>query len=109
VYAMLSFSVTQRTRELAIRTALGATRVQVLRTLLGRAATPFIIGIAIGPMLGTALVAARGIFAFRLPADAGPWAGPALCLVMTLAGLLAAFVPGRRAVRLNTSEALRAD
>lgn len=109
VYAMLSFSVTQRTREIAVRTALGATRSQILRTLLARSAVPFAVGTLLGPLLGSALVAARGIFAFRLPADAGPWGGPLLCALMIAAGLLAALVPGRRALGINTAEALKGD
>jgi putative ABC transport system permease protein len=109
VYAMLSYAVTQRTREIAIRTALGAPRTGLLATLLGRAAVPFLIGTALGPLLGASLVAARGIFAFRLPADAGPWAVPLLCLIMLSAGALAALVPGRRALGINASDALRAE
>jgi ABC-type antimicrobial peptide transport system permease subunit len=109
LYAMLSFAVTTRTRELAIRSALGASRFQVLRNVVGRAAVPFAIGVVIGPLLGQALVTARGIFAFRLPGEAGPWAIPFVILVLLAAAVVATFVPAQRALRINTSQALRAE
>jgi putative ABC transport system permease protein len=109
IYATLSFAVTARTREIAIRSALGASRRQILRSILGRAAAPLIVGIALGPLLGSALVAARGIFAFRLPADAGPWALPLLSAAIAVAALVAAYSPARRAVGIATADALRAD
>jgi hypothetical protein len=109
VYAMLSFSVTARTREIAIRSALGASRVQVVRALIGRLAVTLVIGAVTGPLLGAALIAARGIFVFRLPATAEPWAAPALCLIIATAGAIAAFVPSRRALSISTADALRTD
>jgi predicted permease len=109
VYAMLSFSVTQRTRELAIRAALGATRADILKAVLARTAAPLVAGAAAGPAVGSLLVSARGIFAFRLPADAGPWSGPLLAGVMIAAAAIAAFVPARRALRISTADALRAE
>jgi predicted permease len=109
LYAILSFAVTTRTRELAIRSALGASRAQVLRNIVGRAAVPFAIGVVIGPLVGQALVTARGIFAFRLPGEAGPWAIPMMILVLFAAAVVATFVPAVRALRITTSQALRAD
>jgi predicted permease len=108
-YAILSLSVTNRTREIGIRTALGATRVQVLRTLMGRTALPPALGAVAGIALAQGLVAARGIFAFRLPESSGPFALPALGTVMIAAGLVAAWVPARRALRIEAAEALRAE
>jgi predicted permease len=109
VYAMLSFSVTRRQRELAIRTALGATPRHLLGSLVGRTLLPLSLGVLAGPLLGAGLVALRGIFAFRLPAEAGPWAAPALGALVLIAGLIAAWVPARRSLQVTTSDALRAD
>ena len=108
-YAILSLSVTRRTREIGIRSALGATPPRILRTLMGKTALPPAIGAAAGIALGQGLVAARGIFAFRLPDSSGPWGLPLLGLLMIAAGLLAAWVPARRALRIEPADALRAE
>lgn len=107
VYAMLSFSVSQRTREIAIRSALGASRLRILRAVVGRSSIPLIVGAIGGAVLGGMFVAARGIFAFRLPADSGPLGIPLICAVMVTAGLVATWVPARRALRLAPADALR--
>jgi predicted permease len=108
-YAILSLSVTRRTREIGIRSALGATRGQILRALMGRTALPPAIGAVVGIALGQALVTARGIFAFRLPESSGPWALPLLAALMIASGLLSAWVPARRALGIAPADALRAE
>jgi len=107
VDAMLSFSVSQRTREIAIRSALGASRARILRSVVACASVPLIVGALAGPLLAGGFVAARDIFAFRLPSDGGPLGLPVICAVMLAAGLLATWVPARRALRLTPSDALR--
>jgi predicted lysophospholipase L1 biosynthesis ABC-type transport system permease subunit len=67
-YAILSLSVTRRTREIGIRTALGATRRQVLQSIMGRTTVPPAIGAIVGIGLGHALVAARHL---RVPIARG--------------------------------------
>ena len=108
-YAILSLSVTRRTREIGIRAALGATPAQVLRTLMGKTALPPAIGAVAGIVFGQTLVSARGIFAFRLPENSGPWGLPVLGAVMIAAGLLSAWVPARRALGIAPADALRAE
>jgi putative ABC transport system permease protein len=108
-YAILSLSVTRRTREIGIRTALGATRRQVLQSIMGRTILPPTLGALGGIVLGEALVAARGIFAFRLPEGGGPWGLPVLGAIMIGAALLSAWVPARRALAVAPAEALRAE
>lgn len=76
---------------------------------MGRTCLPPAIGTVAGIALGEALVAARGIFAFRLPESSGPWALPLLGALMIAAGLLSAWVPARRALAIAPSDALRAE
>jgi hypothetical protein len=108
-YAILSLSVTRRTREIGIRAALGATHRQVLQSIMGRTMLPPALGAVGGIALGQALVAARGIFAWRLPDGSGPWGLPALGLIMIAAAVLSAWVPARRALAVSPAEALRAE
>jgi hypothetical protein len=108
-YAILSLSVTRRTREIGIRAALGASRRQVLQAIMTRTCLPPALGALLGVALGQALVAARGIFAFRLPESSGPWGLPVLAAIMIAAGLLSAWVPARRALAVAPAEALRAE
>jgi predicted permease len=108
-YAILSLSVTRRTREIGIRAALGATHRQVLQSIMGRTMLPPALGAAAGIALGQALVNARGIFAWRLPDGSGPWGLPLLGLIMIAAAVLSAWVPARRALAVSPAEALRAE
>jgi putative ABC transport system permease protein len=109
IYAVLSLSVTRRTREIGIRSALGASRAQVLRSILAKTCVPPALGAIMGIALGQLLVQARGIFAFRLPEGSGPWGLAILAVAMSAAGLLSAWVPARRALAVAPSEALRAE
>ena len=109
VYAMLSFSVTQRTREIAIRSALGASRTRIVWAVTARSAMPIATGVLVGAFLAGVLVAARGIFAFRLPESSGPWGLAAVCAALVAAGTVATWLPARRALRITTSDALRAE
>jgi putative ABC transport system permease protein len=108
-YAILSLSVTRRTREIGIRTALGASRAQVLRSIMAKTCVPPALGALAGIALGQLLVQARGIFAFRLPDGSGPWGLAFIGVAMVAAGLLSAWVPTRRALAVAPSEALRAE
>jgi lipoprotein-releasing system permease protein len=101
--------VTRRTREIGIRTALGASRRQVLQSIMGSTCLPPAAGAVVGIALGQVLVAARGIFAFRLPEGIGPWGLPVLGMLMIAAGLLSAWIPARRALAVAPAEALRAE
>ena len=109
VFAMLSFSVTQRTREIAIRSALGASRTRIVWAVTARSTMPIATGVLVGAFLANVLVAARGIFAFRLPESSGPWGLAAVGAALVAAGTVATWLPARRALRITTSDALRAE
>ena len=104
IYAMMSFIVAQRTREIGIRTALGAPPRQVLMNVFGRAAWQVAAGVVVGTAMSAGAFIAIGIGAVR-----------ALLLLLSVAGLmtvvalLATFGPARRGVRIQAIEALRAD
>ncbi len=104
IYALMSFTVTQRTREIGIRAALGATPNRLLISIFGRAARQLGLGMLVGSVLSAAVV---------MNTDLGPGRAAALWLtvaaIMVVVGLLAALGPARRGVRMQASEALRAD
>lgn len=108
LYAIVSYLVGQRTREIGIRIALGARRSNVM-ILIGREATSLI---AIGTALGTGLAIAFGgslrSFLFEVgPHD--PMVFAAAPVFLAAAGVLAAFVPVRRAIRVDPKVALQAE
>jgi predicted permease len=106
IYALMSFAVTQRRREIGIRTALGAHPLQVLRSVFARAAGQLALGLAVGVAAATLV---EGITDGGLMKGRGAVILPALALVMAVVGLLAALGPARRGLRIQPTEALRAE
>jgi putative ABC transport system permease protein len=106
LYGVLSYGVTQRTRELALCSALGASRSNVLGLVLKSGLTLGASGILIG--LPTALLLARSLRGLLFGVDAGSFsnlAGVAIVLLSTC--LVAALVPALRALRIAPAEALK--
>jgi ABC-type antimicrobial peptide transport system permease subunit len=107
-YGVLAFDVAQRTRELGIRTALGARKARLLRSVVSQGAFLGTAGVALGlavawvasPYLGHLLYAVS-------PRDPTVFGGVALVLVCV--SVVAAIVPGLRATRVDPMVALRAD
>lgn len=108
VYGVIALSVQQRTRELAVRAAVGARPVELLRLVLADGLRLGATGVAIGAG-GTVLAfrALRSVFAGMQLIDLGP-AAFAL-VVLAAATFLASLLPARRAARLNPADALRTD
>jgi putative ABC transport system permease protein len=106
IYGVMAYAVTQRTREIAIRSALGASPPQVMRMVLARAAWLALAGVAIGLVL--TLVASRALsgMLFEISVtDPGTYAG-VIVLLGTVA-LMAAAIPAIRATRIESSRVLR--
>jgi putative ABC transport system permease protein len=106
LYGVMSYIVTQRTREIGVRMALGATRRQVLAMVVRQVGTIATIGIGVG--VAGALVLTRWISSMLFgidPADPVVYAGVAILLA--LVALLAAAIPSGRASRIDPLRALR--
>jgi ABC-type antimicrobial peptide transport system permease subunit len=106
VYGVMSYMVTQRTGEIGLRMALGATPGSVLRQVLRQAAVPLGAGVAIGGLGAWWLGASVRAFLFGVqPDDIGVYVGAVTALA--LAGLLASVLPARRAAAVDPLVALR--
>ena len=108
IYALLSFMVTRRTREIGIRIALGARSWQVLRSITGGAAIYLAIGGLLGTGLGILFAQARAVILISIPAP-GVWMPATIFLTLAIAGLTACWLPARRALSIRPAEALSAD
>ena len=105
---MVAFDVKQRTREIGIRLALGATRREVLRLVLGEGVVVVVAGLAAGLVLTLAGARVLGSFLYGLtPTDPMTYAGVSLFLVAVAA--LAAYLPARRALRVDPLVAIRSE
>ena len=104
VYALTSFTVTRRRKEIGIRTALGALPGQVLRSVFGRVARQIALGLVVGA--GGAAIVDRISGGELLGGRAGILL-PVFAVIMTVVALLAAFGPARRGLRIEPTEALR--
>jgi putative ABC transport system permease protein len=106
LYGVMGLAVTQRTRELGIRLALGASRGDVLRLVLGQGAVLVGIGLSAG-LLG-AFVASRALGSVLYDvAPLDPIALISALLTLSLVALIACFLPARRASLVDPIEALR--
>jgi hypothetical protein len=108
IYARVGYEVSLRTRELGVRTALGATPASLARLLIGGSLTTVGIGIALG---GT-VIALAGPFLRGFVFDAAPadWRVFAVAsLTVALFSLIAGWRPARRGARLDLSEMLHSD
>ncbi len=106
LYGLLTYLVTQRTQELGVRLALGAQRPDIVRMLLKQAFWLLVTGAAIGVTL--AYVSGRLLAGFLYGVKPGDlWTLSAVTALLMLCGLLAAYVPSRRASRIDPLQALR--
>jgi hypothetical protein len=104
IYALMSFTVAQRRREIGIRIALGADRKQIVGSIFSRAFLQLGAGAALGLALGIAVE--RLTDGVILRGNAGVVL-PAVTMVVVTVGFLAALGPTRRSLRIEPTEALR--
>ncbi len=108
IFGVLSYSVVQRSREIGIRVALGAHPRDVLRMVLGHAATLAVIGVLVGLAGALALSRAIGSLLFELsPTD--PLTLGSMAVLLGAVALVASYLPARRATRVDPLIALRSE
>ncbi len=106
LYGLVAFAVAQRTREIGLRMALGAQRADILRLVLRQAGTLVVVGLVIGILGALALTRVLSSLLYNItPTDPATFAAVSLLLVAV--GLLACYMPARRAAKIDPMEALR--
>jgi putative ABC transport system permease protein len=106
IYGVMAYIVAQRTNEIGVRMALGATRGDVVSMVLKRASVMMLLGLAIGGAAAWALSANIKTFLFQTePGD--PRIFAAALVTLTFAGLAASAIPARRAASVDPLNALR--
>ena len=106
IYGVISYSVTQRTREIGIRVALGARPRDVLRLVVGRGLWLACTGITLGLAGGLAVTRVMSSLLFGVGAR-DPATFAAVAALLGLVALLACLVPARRAAKVDPMVALR--
>jgi putative ABC transport system permease protein len=106
LYGVVAYSVSHRTHEVGIRMALGASRREILRLVLGHGMHLVAIGIGIGLAGGAAIGRVLSVALFGLsPLDPIAFAG--VSLFLTVVAMLASYLPARRAAGIDPMAALR--
>ena len=108
VYGVTSRSVTERTQELGVRLALGATPMALARRVVWESMRVVLVGLGVGVVLAGAAIAAM----FRLLPNleqAEAWMAAPAILVLTAVAVASAIIPARRAISLTPIAALRGD
>jgi ABC-type antimicrobial peptide transport system permease subunit len=108
LYGVVAYSVSQRTREIGVRMALGAQRSSVYSLVLGEASRLIALGISLGLVgaVATAMLIRKLLFGVQ----AWDWATlVSVAVLLGAAALLASYIPARRAASVNPTDALRAE
>jgi ABC-type antimicrobial peptide transport system permease subunit len=106
IYGVISFAVAQRTHEIGIRVALGATRANVVRLVVGQGLALAVVGSGIGLLAAFGATRVLNSLLYDVtPSDPLTFAG--IVGVLALAVLVACWIPARRATGIQPAEALR--
>ena len=106
IYGVISYIVSQRTHEIGIRVALGATRADVLRAVLFQGAQMTAIGILVGLVISIAVTRLLATLLFGISAT-DPLTLAAVAALLAVVSLAATYIPARRASQLDPTTALR--
>ncbi len=108
IYSVLSYIVRGRSREIGIRTALGARTADILRLVIVEGMSPALVGIVVGTIAALASAKVMAALVFGVSAS-DPLTLAAVAATLALIALMASLVPAYRALRLDPVKALRAD
>ncbi len=106
VYGVIAYSVRERTQEIGVRMALGATSMSVFRLVFGRALRLVSIGVVAGLVAAGALTRLLQRLLFQVEA-LDPWTFAASAIVLLAVAAIASYVPARRGMKMAPVEALR--
>ncbi len=108
VYGVISYAVTQRTNEIGLRMALGASRSDVLQMILQHGMLITAAGIAVGVVAAAVLARLLSSLLYNTP-PRDPLTYCSVCIVLALVALLASYMPALRATRVDPNVALRVE
>jgi len=108
IYGVMSYSVSQKTREIGIRVALGARKEEVIRMFVAHGARLAVVGIVCGLIAAGALTRFMSSLLFNVSAG-DPATYLAVCAGLVTAAMLASYLPALRATSIDPVEALRAE
>src|SRR5262249_4906936 len=107
-YGVVSYSTSQRTYEMGVRVALGATRMNIFGLVLGQSLRLILTGLALGIAASLALAHLMTGFLYGVTAN-DPLTFLAVSLLLIITGLLAGYFPARRAAKVDPMVALRSE